>query len=416
MGTVTPIHTHTNPRLSPNHRPTNARRAVRSFYTSPSLSSVSSVSSSGARRPNRTVPASMVEQANRITREFEFDTTKSPSPSSTPQPSASSNRNRSSSEPEPLSSAVSALTQFRHYAVRQPCHPSSLFSRPVLNNLRAILHSKPFVKMVVRASVNLNGWKIEPDWDFDSSLDLPTQRQHPNYLRHQELLHRTMTASPSHPAQSSANSSSNNDPTPSPASTSTPEPFTKAQIEGNLADFILSPTLHQSKEIMDVVLESQRRYFQLADEFKAKYEKMPWSQYASHDKRVKTILKDAWTWKNNSIYYALVTQFVKFMEEPVDESVDPPSTDADSLTAAIGRTPQPKASVVESLLKSRSGRLRFDPTLVGLSNLSAPHEWYPIARSIQRKIIIHVGPTNSGKVRIKFNVQNSKTSSIDFPT
>src|SRR4051812_14171990 len=32
------------------------------------------------------------------------------------------------------------------------------------------------------------------------------------------------------------------------------------------------------------------------------------------------------------------------------------------------------------------------------ANLTLPHEWYPLARQIKRKIIVHVGPTNSGKV------------------
>lgn len=30
-------------------------------------------------------------------------------------------------------------------------------------------------------------------------------------------------------------------------------------------------------------------------------------------------------------------------------------------------------------------------------DLSSPHEWYPVARSLRRRIIYHAGPTNSGK-------------------
>ncbi len=30
-------------------------------------------------------------------------------------------------------------------------------------------------------------------------------------------------------------------------------------------------------------------------------------------------------------------------------------------------------------------------------DMSSPHEWYPVARSLQRRIIYHAGPTNSGK-------------------
>ncbi|CAJ0762631.1 11183_t:CDS:2, partial [Entrophospora sp. SA101] len=36
-------------------------------------------------------------------------------------------------------------------------------------------------------------------------------------------------------------------------------------------------------------------------------------------------------------------------------------------------------------------------SLKQLSDLSTPIEWHPEARSMQRKIILHVGPTNSGK-------------------
>ena len=32
-----------------------------------------------------------------------------------------------------------------------------------------------------------------------------------------------------------------------------------------------------------------------------------------------------------------------------------------------------------------------------ISDLTQPHNWYPDARTVQRKIIFHAGPTNSGK-------------------
>jgi ATP-dependent RNA helicase SUPV3L1/SUV3 len=35
--------------------------------------------------------------------------------------------------------------------------------------------------------------------------------------------------------------------------------------------------------------------------------------------------------------------------------------------------------------------------LKAISDLTQPHNWYPDARSINRKIIFHAGPTNSGK-------------------
>lgn len=36
-----------------------------------------------------------------------------------------------------------------------------------------------------------------------------------------------------------------------------------------------------------------------------------------------------------------------------------------------------------------------------ISDLRDPANWYPDARAIQRKVIFHAGPTNSGKVRLK---------------
>lgn len=38
--------------------------------------------------------------------------------------------------------------------------------------------------------------------------------------------------------------------------------------------------------------------------------------------------------------------------------------------------------------------------LATTSDLTVPHEWYPLARMFRRKIIYHGGPTNSGKVRM----------------
>lgn len=32
-----------------------------------------------------------------------------------------------------------------------------------------------------------------------------------------------------------------------------------------------------------------------------------------------------------------------------------------------------------------------------LTDMSQPHQWYPAARAIKRRIVLHVGPTNSGK-------------------
>ncbi len=39
----------------------------------------------------------------------------------------------------------------------------------------------------------------------------------------------------------------------------------------------------------------------------------------------------------------------------------------------------------------------LDESVRWAANLTQPHEWYPLARSLKRKVIVHVGPTNSGK-------------------
>ncbi len=36
-------------------------------------------------------------------------------------------------------------------------------------------------------------------------------------------------------------------------------------------------------------------------------------------------------------------------------------------------------------------------TFFNSSDLRVPHEWYPLARIMRRKVIFHGGPTNSGK-------------------
>ena len=43
-------------------------------------------------------------------------------------------------------------------------------------------------------------------------------------------------------------------------------------------------------------------------------------------------------------------------------------------------------------------------TLCNTSDLRIPHEWYPAARIMKRKIVYHGGPTNSGKVKIIINI------------
>ncbi len=51
------------------------------------------------------------------------------------------------------------------------------------------------------------------------------------------------------------------------------------------------------------------------------------------------------------------------------------------------------------LLKNYSDELETSTNLKDVTDLSMPEEWYPDARSMQRRIIYHMGPTNSGKTK-----------------
>ena len=49
----------------------------------------------------------------------------------------------------------------------------------------------------------------------------------------------------------------------------------------------------------------------------------------------------------------------------------------------------------------------FDRDLVKTVDLTKPHQWYPMARALQRRIIYHAGPTNSGKTYAALQVPPS---------
>ena len=51
-------------------------------------------------------------------------------------------------------------------------------------------------------------------------------------------------------------------------------------------------------------------------------------------------------------------------------------------------------------------------SLASYSDLRSPHEWYPIARSLQRRVIFHAGPTNSGKTHQALEAVCSSSSSV----
>lgn len=49
------------------------------------------------------------------------------------------------------------------------------------------------------------------------------------------------------------------------------------------------------------------------------------------------------------------------------------------------------------LLKYHPHKVAESQKMLQLANMAKPHTWYPLAASMQRHIIYHAGPTNSGK-------------------
>jgi hypothetical protein len=54
--------------------------------------------------------------------------------------------------------------------------------------------------------------------------------------------------------------------------------------------------------------------------------------------------------------------------------------------------------LLESALKELKDVIRTNQLLSVATDLSYPHEWFPYARIMKRKVFFHGGPTNSGKV------------------
>ncbi|XP_054805618.1 DExH-box ATP-dependent RNA helicase DExH16, mitochondrial isoform X2 [Prosopis cineraria] len=53
-----------------------------------------------------------------------------------------------------------------------------------------------------------------------------------------------------------------------------------------------------------------------------------------------------------------------------------------------------------------------DTTGIDLTDLTRPHTWYPLARKKQRRVILHVGPTNSGKTHHALKQLESSSSGV----
>ena len=51
------------------------------------------------------------------------------------------------------------------------------------------------------------------------------------------------------------------------------------------------------------------------------------------------------------------------------------------------------------ILRFYSEEFEASKQLVSITDLTMPHEWFPEARKMERKVFYHMGPTNSGKTK-----------------
>lgn len=71
-----------------------------------------------------------------------------------------------------------------------------------------------------------------------------------------------------------------------------------------------------------------------------------------------------------------------------------------------------QADIGSRLFRDMRNRLLEDPALSEFADLSQPHEWYPAARTLNRKIVLHVGPTNSGKTHSAMKALRAAQSGV----
>ncbi|KAH9764893.1 DExH-box ATP-dependent RNA helicase DExH16 [Citrus sinensis] len=84
------------------------------------------------------------------------------------------------------------------------------------------------------------------------------------------------------------------------------------------------------------------------------------------------------------------------------DNVEPFSLNSEKIIGAFA-----SVDVIIRSYCSGSGMKKFDFT-----DLTRPHTWYPLARKKVRKVILHVGPTNSGKTHQALSRLESSSSGI----
>ena len=107
-------------------------------------------------------------------------------------------------------------------------------------------------------------------------------------------------------------------------------------------------------------------------------------------------------------YHPLTTKYLRANFQDVLEILTG-SNSSDVDTSNMYKMPKQYANEVEIIKKnifdiliSNAQKDLVDmrmayKTFFNSSDLRVPHEWYPLARIMRRKIIFHGGPTNSGK-------------------
>jgi len=86
----------------------------------------------------------------------------------------------------------------------------------------------------------------------------------------------------------------------------------------------------------------------------------------------------------------------------------------------LGETPNMESAITKACLPILANYLKdkypkevyAHRRILRVMDLSRPEDWYPLARSIKRKVILHIGPTNSGKTHAALEALRTAKSGI----
>lgn len=97
-----------------------------------------------------------------------------------------------------------------------------------------------------------------------------------------------------------------------------------------------------------------------------------------------------------------VRHLLPFFLDYIERARRQSSSDADADAALSSSSSSSSTSASSADARSRQKLaaqlgIADQQQLSAVLNMKAPHEWFPAARAMHRKIIVHAGPTNSGK-------------------